>query len=259
MGKNIFIELWLHRSLILLFAINGLKLRYKNSALGFVWSFLEPLLMLTVLYFVFTNIIKTEIENYPIFLLIGLIAWYMFSRATSMGQNSLLVNAPIIHKINIRHEIFVISSCITSLFMMALEFSVFVIFLIILQFTPGISIIILPILFLDLFLLSLGFAMILAVATSYFKDIQFIWQVILQAGFFLSPIIYSLDLFPENIRLILKLNPMVPILDAIHNVTLYDTIPTTDSIIYMIIPTLLVLIIGYLMFKKFDKRIAEVL
>lgn len=257
MEPNIILEIWQKKSLIIQFAINDVKLRYKNSFLGFLWSFLEPLLMLAVLYFVFTNIMKTDIENYPIFLLLGLIFWYMFSRATSQGQSSLLIRAPIIKKINIRHEFFVISSCLSAFFMMAFEFAAFVVFLVALQFVPGITIIFLPLLLLDLFILSLGFAFMLSVVSVYFRDVQFIWQIILQAGFFLSPVIYTLDMFPENIRWILELNPLVAILDTAHDITLYNTLPDVDTIIRMMGSALIMLVIGYAIFRIKDKKIAE--
>src|SRR5690242_15276041 len=92
-------EIWERRSLIALLAFNDVRIRYRNSALGFLWSFLEPLLMLGVLYFVFTNIFKNSMENYPLYLLLSLIIWYMFSRATAMGQTSLLDKSSIIQKV----------------------------------------------------------------------------------------------------------------------------------------------------------------
>ena len=101
-------EIWSHRSLIVLLAFNDVRIRYRNSVLGFLWSFLEPLLMLGVLYFVFTNIFKNTIPDFPLYLLLGLVIWYMFSRATSMGQTSLLDKSGIIKKVYFRREIIVL-------------------------------------------------------------------------------------------------------------------------------------------------------
>ena len=126
--SNLLTEIWQRRSLVILFALNDVKLRYRNSVLGFLWTFLEPLLMLSVLYFVFTNIIKSDIENYPLYLLLGLIVWYMFSRATTMGLSSLLDRSSIIQKVYFRREIVVVSSCLTALIMMTFEFAAFMVF-----------------------------------------------------------------------------------------------------------------------------------
>lgn len=257
MSVNIFQELWQRRSLVELFAINDVKLRYKNSVLGFLWTFLEPLLMLSILYFVFTNVIRTEIENYALYLLLGLIIWYLFSRSTTMGLSSLVDKAGIIQKIYFRRELIVVSSCLTAFIMMIFEFAAFAVFLVGFQFIPPLTSILLPLVLIDLFFLSLGISLLLSSLNVYFRDIKFIWQVILQAGFFLSPIIYTLDMFPENVRWFLELNPLVPILDTAHNAMLYGLLPSIKTVIQIIVSTVAIFVIGYVVFRIKDKRIVE--
>lgn len=255
--SNLLAEIWQRRSLVILFAFNDVKLRYRNSVLGFLWTFLEPLLMLSVLYFVFTNIIKSDIENYPLYLLLGLIIWYMFSRATTMGLSSLLDRSSIIQKVYFRREIIVVSSCLTAFIMMSFEFAAFAVFAVVLQFIPPLTAILLPFLLIDLFILSLGISLLLSVLNVYFRDIRFIWQVLLQAGFFLSPIIYRLDMFPDNIKKVLELNPMVPILDSAHNLVLYGSLPTINSGIYIIGSAIILFVVGLVVFKIKSKRLVE--
>lgn len=250
-------EIWKRRSLIVLLAFNDVRIRYRNSVLGFLWSFLEPLLMLGVLYFVFTSIFKNSISNFPLYLLLGLVIWYMFSRATSMGQTSLLDKSGIIQKIYFRREIVVISSCLTAFIMMCFEFVAFVFFIIIFHFVPPVTITLLPLLLANLFVLSFGVSLILSPLTVYFRDIKFIWQIALQAGFFLTPIFYKLDIYPENVRTILEINPLVPILDTARGLVLYGTLPTTLETSYMIISTAVIFTIGYLIFRLKDKRLIE--
>lgn len=257
MSKSLLGEIWDRRSLIALFAFNDVKLRYRNSALGFAWTFLEPLLMLSVLYFVFSNIIKNNIEDYPLYLLLGLIVWYMFSRATTIGLSSLTDKSGIIQKVYFRREIIVISSCLTAFIMMVFEFAAFGVFLVAFKFIPPSTAILLPLLLIDLFFLSLGVALILSILNVYLRDIRFIWQVLLQAGFFLSPIIYELNMFPDNIRQILELNPIVPILDVTHGLVLNGSLPTTHAIGYIIGSTAVLMIIGLLVFNSKNKTIVE--
>ena len=257
MSSNLLEEIIRRRSLILLLAFNDVKLRYRSSVLGFAWSFLEPLLMLTVLYFVFTHILKSDIENFPLYLLLGLIIWYMFSRATSMGLTSLVTRANIIQNIYFRREIIVVSSCLTAFIMMGFEFAAFAIFIVAFQFVPPITIVFLPLVLIVLFFLSLGLSFLLSVLNVYFRDIQFIWQVAVQAGFFLSPIFYSLDIFPENIRMILSINPMVHVLDIAREVTLYGNLPPLNSVIYLIVTTFGIFMLGYAVFKIKNKKIVE--
>lgn len=252
-------ELWSIRHLILTLSLNDVKLRYKNSFLGFVWTFLEPLLMLTILFFVFTNVIRSEIENYPLYLLLGLIMWYMFSRATTMGLVSLSDRAHIIQKIYIKKEALVLSSCITAFIMMVFEFAVFGVFLAVFQFVPPVTIVFLPVILLEIFILSLGVSFLLSILNVYFKDIRFIWQVMMQAGFFVTPIIYTLDMFPENIRSILELNPMVHVITLSHDLILYGTQTSIDSIAYLLATTVAIFAVGYAVFRKKEAKIVEYL
>jgi len=250
-------ELWNARHLIAALSINDVKLRYKNSFLGFIWTFLEPLLMLMVLFFVFSNIIKSDIDNYPLYLLLGLIMWYMFSRATNMGLVSLSDRAHIIQKIYIKKEVFVISSCITAFIMMIFEFVVFGVFLAVFQFIPPATIVLLPVILFEIFVLSLGVSFLLSILNVYFKDIRFIWQVVMQAGFFVTPIIYTLDMFPENIRVILELNPMAHIISMSHNLILYGTPVDINSAYYLLATTTAIFVVGYVVFRKKEAKIVE--
>ena len=251
------VDLWKKRSLIAVLAFNDVMLRYKNSFLGFVWTFLEPLLMLTVLFFVFTNVIKSDIENYPLYLLLGLVIWYMFSRATTMGLSSLTDKSYIIQKTYLRKEIFVISSCLTGSIMMLFELGAFAVFLAAFQFMPPITILLLPLIIVELFVLSLGISLLLSILNVYFRDIRFIWQVIIQAGFFLTPIIYTLDMFPTTVRQILELNPVAHIIMAAHDISLYGQLPATNSILYIISITAILFVLGYAFFRSKAARIVE--
>ncbi|MDE1828871.1 MAG: ABC transporter permease [Thaumarchaeota archaeon] len=257
MSDSLFREIWERRSLIMLFAFNDVKLRYRNSTLGFLWSFLEPLLMLTVLYLVFTNIIKSVVPNYPLYLLLSLIVWYMFQRATTMGQTSLLDRAGIIQKIYFRREVVVVSSCLTAFIMMGFEFGAFAIFVVAFKFVPPLTILLLPLLLIDLFIMSLGVSLFLSAMTVYFRDLKFIWQIILQALFFVSPIIYQLNMFPDKIRTLLQLNPLVSLLDITHGMALYNTLPTLKESMYLGISTCIVFIFGYVIFKLKSKNLIE--
>jgi len=250
-------ELWIHRNVIFLFAITEVKLRYKNSVLGFLWTFLEPLLMLAVLYFIFTNVIKTEIQYYPLYLLLGLIIWYMFSRGTTMGLTCLTDKSNILQKINLPKGIFVVSSNLTSLIMLIFEIIAFSVFLVAFQFIPPLTILYLPLIFLAVFALSTSLSFLLSILNVYFQDIKFIWQIILQAGFFLSPIIYSLDMFPENIKTLLEISPLTKLINAAHDVTLYNQVPSSFDVIYITFSIIGIFLIGWVVFRAKEREIVE--
>lgn len=257
MNENLLHEIWHKRSLITLFAFNEVKLRYRNSFLGFLWTFLEPLLMLSVLYFVFTNIFKSQIENYPIFLLLGLIIWYMFSRSTTMGLSSLLDKGSILQKVYFRREIVVISSVLAAFIIMGFEFLAFGVFVAVFHFTPPATALLLPVLLIDLFVLSLGISLLLSVLNVYFRDIKFIWQFLLQAGFFLSPIIYNLNTFSPTMISILKINPLVSLFDIAHDLVMYGSLPNTNATIYLLVSTAVIFLVGYSVFRFKSKGIVQ--
>ncbi len=250
-------KIWNRRSLIRTFAINDLKIRYRNSVLGFFWSVLEPLLMLSVLYIIFTNVIKSNIPYYPIYLLLGLIMWNMLTRGTSMSLISIIGRGGIITKIYFPREIPAISSCITAFIMMLFEFAVFTAFLAAFQFVPPVTILLLPILLIIEFILVLGLSLPLSVMNIYYRDVQYIWAVLLQALFFLMPIIYKLDVFPERLQRLLSLIPMTRILDIAHNVTLHNIMPSATDLTYITATSFGILALGYLIFRRFEGRVGE--
>lgn len=250
-------EVWSRRSLIITLAFTDLKLRYRNSVLGFSWSFLEPLLMLTVLYLVFTNIFKGTIEHYPLFLLLGLITWNMFSRGTHMGMDSILNKAGLVSKTYLPREVVVVSGVLTSFFMMLLEMIVFFIFMVGFQVIPADTVIILPLMLPLLFILTLGVSLALSSLYVYFRDIRSIWTVVLQTGFFLSTVMYKIDIFPKSIRPIISLNPLIPFIDTLRDATIYAKWPDANNMAYLVVVVFAVFAIGYAIFKRLDRRIIE--
>lgn len=250
-------EIWKRRSLIMEFSTTELKIKYKNSVVGFFWSFLEPLLLLGVLYLAFTTILKNSISNYPLYLLLGLILWNMYSRGTTMGLVSLIGKAGLISKTNFPREIPVISSTLTSFFMMCFEFTAFSIFVIIFHFMPPLTVLMLPIVLVLLFVYCLGISFALSVLSIKFRDLQSIWAVILQATFFISPIFLTLDIYPREIIPIISLNPLVMMINMAHDVTLYGKFPTYENLFQTIGASFVILGVGYGIFRLFNKRIIE--
>lgn len=250
-------EVWKKRSIIWDFAISDLKIRYRNSVLGFVWNFLEPLLLLSVLYVVFTNVFKSTIEYFPLYLLLGLIMWNMMVRGTQMALNSTLSRSGILSQIHIPGEIPPISSALTSIIMLSFELIVFGFFLVAFQFVPPITIIVFPLILILEFILVLGLALPLSVLNVKYRDTQFIWGVILHAGFFLTPIFYKTDILPKQIQSILVFNPMVQIMDLAHDVVLYGTFPSFAHITIGLTMTFIIFAIGYGVFRKLNKCIVE--
>lgn len=246
-----------YRNLIWVLAWGDFKQRYKNSILGYFWSLLEPLLMLVVLYVVFSNLMRVQVEYYQLFLLLGIILWNFLSRATSMGLNAILGKPSMVQKIYFPREILVISSCITALLMSAFESLVFVAFMAAFQIPLSANLIYVPLILVLLFLVSLGLALALAALNVFYRDVQFIWAVVLQAGFFATPILYPIDIFPGGLRDIFLLNPVAHIIMAARDSIIYSTPAAAGSLLYAGVMAVISLAVGYIIFAHYEPRFAE--
>ena len=250
-------ELAEYKDLVIRLAWSDFKLRYKSSALGFFWSLLEPLLMLLVLYVVFSNLMRVQVEHYQLFLLLGIVLWNFLDRGTSMSIWGIIGKPSLVQKVYFPRDILVISTCITALMMTALEFVVFIIFMAVFRVMPGMTIAYFPILFVFEFLIIMGLSLALSALNVYFRDVQFIWRLIVQIGFFATPILYPITIFPERIRWIVMLNPMALIITMMRDCTLYRTSPEPLNLAYVALSTLVVLLLGYFIFDRLEPKFAE--
>ena len=249
--------LWNYRHLIKEIAISDFKLRYKNSVLGFLWSLAEPLLMLTVLYFIFTNLMQMNVEHYQLFLLMGIISWNMLARGTTMGLNSILGRPGLVQKVYFPREVLVISCCITAFLMTLFEFIVFGAFMVAFKVMPGVTILYGPLVLFIEFVLILGLSLGLAALNVYYRDVQYIWAVVMQAGFFASPIIYPISIIPINYIWLIRLNPMTRIIDMLRESVIYSGSPFLWDWIFITMAALSLLVVGYLIFRKLEPGFAE--
>ena len=213
--------------------------------------------MLIVLYVVFSNLMRVQVEHYQLFLLLGIILWNFFDRGTSMSILGIIGKPSLVQKVYFPRDILVISTCIMTLMMTALEFVVFIIFMVIFRVLPGWTVAYLPPIFACEFLIVLGLSLALAAFNVYFRDVQFIWKVVVQIGFFATPIIYPITIFPENVRWIVMLNPMAQIIIMMRDCILNQTGPDPLSLAYLAISSLLVLLIGYIIFDRLEPKFAE--
>jgi len=250
-------ELWKHKAILFNFAIFDLKVKYRNSVLGILWSLIEPLLLLGVFFVVFSTIFKFEIDNFVLYLLLGLITWNFFRNGTSMALQSITNRGAFVQSIYFPRAIPGLSAGITASLVLMTELVIFSVFVVAHNFIPALTIIyLIPIFVLELIFI-MGVALPLSVLNAKFKDVEFIWGVVLQAGFFLTPIFYQFDMLPETVRSILQFSPMVQFVTMAHHVTLYGELPSVNSMLYAIFSVGITVIIGYLIFRKLQVRIVE--
>jgi lipopolysaccharide transport system permease protein len=213
--------------------------------------------MLGILFVVFSNLMKVQVEYYQLFLLQGIIMWSFFSRSTTMCLMSIVMKPHLIQKVFFPRDILVISGCITALLMSIFESLVFVLFILFFRIPLSVNLIFIPLIVFLFFCIALGTSLALAALDVYFRDIQYIWALILQAGFFATPIIYPLTVFPEPLFRILSYNPLAQIIYLGRDVTIYAKAPNLASLSYVIVVAIIVLFIGYWIFMRLESRFAE--
>ena len=250
-------EMWKAKGILFNFAVSDLKIRYRNSVLGVFWSLVEPLLMMGVLFVVFSNMFKFEIPNFPINLLVGIICYNFFKNGTSFALNSLTNRSALMTQIYFPRSVPAISAGITASIMLVIELVVLAFFIVIFQFSPPVTILLLPLVLGLMLVLVIGVSLPLSVLNVKYKDTEFLWQVIVSAGFFLTPIFYQFDMMPAQVQNVLQFSPVVQIVTMAHHVVLYGTLPTINSILFAVGSISVITIVGYLIFRKYQAKVVE--
>ena len=259
-----------YHDLIRNLAIRDLKVRYKNSVLGVLWSLMNPLLMMIVFTFVFTvmaPVRSASVKSFPVFVLCGLLPWNFFTASIIGSTISIVSNAPLIKKVYFPREVLPLSMILANLvnFFIAL----IVLFVMILAFGIPLTrwILFLPIVILIQVVFTLGVGLFLATINVFYRDTQQIMDVLVLAWFFVTPIFYPIDILPRNYellgfnldvwRLAYILNPMASLI-ATYRVILYTGAPPAlDFLIRTAVTAGITLVIGWLVFNRYSWRFAE--
>lgn len=253
--------MWLvqYRDLIWNLTISDLKVKYQSSVLGFAWSLLNPLLMMLVLYFVFSNIFRFEQEHFALYLLIGIITWRFLANGTMTAMGSIVGRSGLVTKIYLPRQILVLSTTLSAFISSILEFFVLIPLLFILGAGVSATFLLFPIVHMVYLLVVYGVSLILSSLYVYYRDLNQIWDVFLQAGFFLSPIVYPISIIPEQYLDLYMLNPMTILMEVYRDILLYGTIPSIISLIILIGVGFLLVIVGSAIFGRLERRFAEVI
>ncbi|MFC2100999.1 ABC transporter permease, partial [Bacteroidota bacterium] len=238
--------------LVFAIAAKNVKLRYKNSLLGFLWTLLNPLIFLLIFTFIFRQAFP-DIENYELYALTGLIFWSFFASGTVQIINSLIESAIIIKSIYVPSIIFPTSALIAALINLLLSLIPFTALMMFLGFDPGIeALLIFPMIILFT-LFTFGFSLIFCALNVYFRDIGIFWNTLLPAVFYFTPIAYSYRLIPDNLRWLVKLNPLFHFIELFRSVLYYNQLPGLKLTIICCILALGFFIIGLLIFRTLKR------
>ena len=253
-------ELYQYREMIVSLVRKDLRGRYKGSVLGFLWTFLNPLLQLIVYTVVFSHIMHSNVEHYALHLFAALVPWMFFSSALTTGARLILDQKNMIKKIYFPRAVLPIAYTLSSFCNMLFAFVI--VFAVLLLSGRGIAaeaVIYLPVVLGIQLMLVLGVNLITASVTVYWRDLEHMMGVIGMAWMYLTPVVYSIDLIPLQWRQLYLLNPMAPLILAYRSI-LYDGIPPAPALLLRgFLMAAVILPMGAFLFGRLQKRFAEVL
>lgn len=254
---KLFKELYLYRELLKTNVQKEIRGKYKGAWLGIIWSYLNPLLMLVVYSLVFSQIMRIQIENYSMFLFTALIPWTFFVSTISQGSLSVVANGALLKKVYFPREIIpisVVTSGAVNFFISCIIMFGFIIF-------SGLGLteyaIFFPVILVIQYIFLMGIVFVLSALTVYARDLEHIIGVIITMMFYATPIVYSMDMVPDNIKPILALNPMTPIIEAYRDVLFYQRMPQWDSLLAVFVVSIVIFYFGLVIFRKLQRNFAE--
>ena len=230
------------------------KTKYKRSVLGVLWSFLNPLLTMLVQYIVFSTLFKSDIPNFALYLLTGIVCFNFFNEATSMALLSIVGNASLITKVYVPKYIYPLTRVMSSTVNFLLSLIPLVIVMLITGAPIRPAILLLPLGLCCLFAVSLGIGMLLASAMVFFRDTQFLWGVVSMLWMYATPIFYPESIIPESFMTLYKMNPLYHIIRFIRILLIDGISPEPKAYGLMLIASFVPLLLGVIVFKKTQDR-----
>ena len=230
--------------------VRDIKVKYKKSTLGLMWSVLNPLLMMIVMTIVFSTLFKSDIKNFPIYLLIGQITFSFFSDATNMAMMSIITNGSLLKKVYIPKYIFPASKTIFALVNFLFSLIAIAIVAVFTRQPISIHIIGLPLLIVYMFLFSLGIGLVLSSFAVFFRDLVHLYGILLLVWMYLTPIFYPVRIIPEKFLIFIKLNPMYHYISYFREILLYNRWPSFKMNIICLVFAILSLILGSIVFYR---------
>ena len=255
---NVIKELYQYREMIFSLIRKDLRAKYKGSFLGFLWTFINPLLQLAVYTVVFSVFFKTNIDKFYIYLFVGLVPWLFFNMSLVGGATSIVSQENLIKKIYFPRMVLPISFVTSNFVNMLLTFLVIFAVLLISRFGINLKVIwMLPLVMIVEYLFALGISMITSALTVYFRDLEYILGILAMCWMYMTPILYDIESIPEKFRPLIYLNPMTGVIQCYREILYYKRFPELSVLGTALIAGILFLIIGFFVFQKLQKRFVE--
>ena len=250
-------ELYGYREMLKNLVSKELRARYKGSILGFLWTFFNPLLVLLVYSVVFSYIMRVQMDNYSVFLFVGLLPWNYLATSAQMGVSSIVAGGGLIKKTYFPREILPFSVVISNLVNYLLSLFILIPALLFVEIPLTPALVAFPVILLIQTFLVAGLTVLLAAANVYFRDLEHITGVIIMAWFFFTPIIYPLEMVPDEAKVFFNLNPMLPLIEAYQDIFFYGRFPDWAGMGSFTIGAVIFFIISLVVFRRLQRNFAE--
>ena len=251
-------EIWEYRQMISSLVKKDLRTRYKGSVLGFLWTFINPLLQLVIYSLVFSVIMRVaNVDNYAIYLFVALIPWIFCQTSLTAGSTCIIASAGLVEKVYFPRIVLPISNVLSNFINMLLSFIIVFAALIVTGYYPTAAAFTLPIIMIIEFFFVLGLVFIFSALTVYFRDLEHILGIFTMAWMYITPILYTIDMIPEKFRFIADANPMTGIVVAYRDILYYGKFPDFSTLWFTIIFSVITTVVGYFIFQKLQKKFAE--
>ena len=228
-----------------------IKLKYRRSFLGYLWSILNPLMIMVIMVIVFSNMFRSDIENFPVYLIIGQTLFNFMSESTTQAIFSITGNAALLKKTYVPKYVFTVSKVTSSFVNTLFALGALVIVFIVCRVPPNIYYLLIPLILLQEYIFCLGLGMLLAQGSVFFRDIQYIYNAVITAWMYLTPMFYPITLLPDALRrLVMTLNPMYFYIAEFRQIVLENRMPDTYLLVAGSVAALVVLVVGTGAFLK---------
>jgi len=251
---QLFKEIYQNRELIWALALKDLQVRYKRSALGFLWALLNPLMMMVILTMVFSKLLPAQ-DHYSIFLMSGLLPWTFFSQALSYSADSIVTNGDLLKKVYVTKSVFPVAATLSNVINFALSMIPLVLLLAVLRFPFHRTWPYVLVPFASLLLIALGFGFFVAMANVFFRDVAHILQIVLQAWYFVTPVMYPIDIIPAQYRRLFQLNPVLYPVNGFRLAIYYGQLPSLQSMAASLAGGAIACYLGYWVFRRYQDNL----
>ncbi len=255
---RVFVEIWKFRDMIAELTHRELRGKYKGSVLGFLWTYINPLAQIIVYSFFFSQIFRSGIEKFHLYLIVSMFPWNFFAGGVLQGLGSVRYQGDLVKKVYFPRQILPVVSVTVNFVNMLISF--LIIYSVLLVSGWGIDmrlqLWLIPIMLIE-YILTLGLSLMFAAIEVYFRDIEHIMSVIMMIWMYVTPMFYSLEIVPNHLKRFFYFNPMLYVIGMYQRVLYYKELPGFDYMVRAALISVCLLVIGWIVFHKLEKRFAE--